>query len=206
MADVFRRLEAATKDFDPEGRDLVRRALELAKLAHASQTRDEGSPYIEHPVSVALYLLDEMGSKDPEEIAAALCHDVLEDSQIAAGELARRTSARVGEIVCTLTKDPIASALVGDARHAAKVARDNRYYHLIAGSDATTRRVKCADRIDNLRSLPRSPEKGKAARYARETRSHVLPIAQATDPKLASEIDALTRALAGAAAGEEPEP
>ncbi|HVO29225.1 MAG TPA: HD domain-containing protein [bacterium] len=192
---LFQRLEAAIAAFDSEGKALVHRALEVARVAHANQTRDEGSPYIDHPVSVALILLEELKSSDPEEIAAALCHDVLEDSQIAAGELARRTTPRVGEIVCALTKDPIASGLTGDARTAAKVARDNRYYHHIAKSDLVTRRVKCSDRIDNLRSLPKSPEKGKAERYARETREHMLPIAKGTDAKLGAEIDKLTRAL-----------
>jgi len=191
--DVFQRLDSALAVLDDAGRDLVHRALDLAKLAHANQVRDEGTAYIEHPVSVALILLTEMGSTDATEIAAAVCHDVLEDSQIAAGELARRTSPRVGEIVATLTKDPIASGLAGEARHAAKVARDNRYYHLIAAADLTVRRVKCADRVDNLRSLPKSPENGKKERYARDTRSHMLPIAKATDPFFAREIDRLTK-------------
>lgn len=193
MKDVFQRLETSIAGFDDAGKDLVHRALDVAKLAHATQTRDEGTPYIVHPVSVALILLDEAGSKDPVEVAAALCHDVLEDSQIAAGELARRTAHRVGEMVAALTKDPIASGLTGEARHAAKVARDNRYYHLIAAADLGIRRVKCADRLDNLRSLPNSPDAEKKARYAADTRTHMLPIAKATDPFFAREIDRLTR-------------
>lgn len=194
--DPFQKLESAITVLDEAGKDLVHRALELAKLAHANQTRDEGSPYIEHPVRVAVSLATEAGSTDPVELSAALCHDVLEDSQIAAGELSRRTSPRVAEIVATLTKDPIASGLTGEARHAAKVARDNRYYHLIAAADVTTRRVKCADRLDNLRSLPGSPEEGKKTRYASETRAHLLPIARTTDPFYAKEIDRLSKELA----------
>ena len=192
MADVFQRLEKAIAGFDEAGKDLVGRALEVARLAHAGQTRDEGSPYIEHPVRVALVLLDECGVKDPVEIAAALTHDVLEDSHIAAGELGRRTTARVGEMVAALTKDNIASDLTGDARTAAKTARDNRYYHHIGASDVSIRRVKCADRVDNLRGVGKSPEKGKAARYAAETRTHLIPIAKATDKYLAKQLDELT--------------
>lgn len=197
-ADLFQKLEKAIAGFDDAGKELVHRALDVAKLAHATQMRDEGTPYIEHPVRVALILLEECNSTDPVEIAAALCHDVLEDSHIAAGELGRRTAPRVGEIVSALTKDPIASDLTGDARKAAKTARDNRYYHHIGEADLTTRRVKCADRLDNLRGVGRSPEKGKAARYAAETRTHLLPIAKVTHKHLASAIedlcDALTRA------------
>ena len=193
MSDVFQRLEKGIAGFDDPGKDLVHRALEVAKLAHAGQTRDEGSPYIEHPVRVALILLDECKVTDPVEIAAALCHDVLEDSHIAAGELGRRTTPRVGEMVAALTKDTIASDLTGDARTAAKTARDNRYYHHIGAADESIRRVKCADRVDNLRGVGASPEKGKAARYAAETRTHLLPIAKATDKHLAKEIEELTQ-------------
>lgn len=188
MADVYARLEKAIGGLDEAGQDLVRRALEIARLAHAGQTRDEGGEYLVHPVRVALIVLDELEVKDPVQIAAALCHDVLEDSQIAAGELSRRTTPRVGEIVAALTKDPIASGLAGDARIAAKTARDNRYYTHIGTADVSTRRVKCADRLDNLRHVEKSPEAGKAKRYAEESRIHLLPIAKATDPKLAAEI------------------
>ena len=192
MADVFQRLEKAIEGFDEAGRDLVHRALEVARIAHTGQMRDEGTPYLEHPVRVALVLLEECKVTDPVEIAAALCHDVLEDSHIAAGELGRRTTPRVGEMVAALTKDKIASDLTGDARLAAKTARDNRYYHHIASADLSIRRVKCADRVDNLRGVGASPEKGKAARYAAETRTHLLPIAKATDEHLAKEIEALS--------------
>ena len=191
--DLFAKFEKAIAGLDEAGKDLVHRALEVARIAHTGQMRDEGTPYIEHPVRVALILIDECKSADPVAIAAALCHDVLEDSHIAAGELGRRTSVRVGEIVAALTKDPIASDLTGDARTAAKTARDNRYYHHIAGADVTTRRVKCADRIDNLRGVAKSPEKGKAERYREETRTHLLPIAKATDKYLAQQIEDLSK-------------
>lgn len=197
MADVFQKLEKAIEGFDEAGKDLVRKALEVARIAHTGQTRDEGTPYIEHPVRVALILLEECGSKDPVEIAAALTHDVLEDSHIAAGELGRRTAVRVGEIVAALTKDKIASDLTGDARVAAKTARDNRYYHHIGEADVTTRRVKLADRVDNLRGVASSPEKGKPERYRAETRTHLLPIAKATDEYLAQQIDDLSKAPKG---------
>ncbi len=188
MADVYAKLEKAIGVLDEAGRDLVGRALDLARLAHAGQTRDEGGEYLLHPVRVALLLLDELKVADPEEIAAALCHDVLEDSQIAAGELGRRTTPRVAEMVAALTKDPIASGLVGEARVAAKTARDNRYYAHIGTADLAVRRVKCADRLDNLRHVHKSPEDGKAKRYAQESRVHMLPIAKATDPKLYEEL------------------
>lgn len=195
-AGVFQRLDAAVAGFDEAGRDLVTRALEVARIAHAGQMRDEGTPYLEHPVRVALVLLEECKVDDPVEIAAALCHDVLEDSHIAAGELGRRTTPRVGEMVAALTKDKIASDLTGDARVAAKTARDNRYYHHIATADLPIRRVKCADRVDNLRHVGSSPEKGKSERYAAETRTHLLPIAKSTDEYLAKEIEALAARFA----------
>lgn len=191
--DVFEQLERAIASFPDDGRDLVHRALDVARLAHQGQTRDEGTPYLEHPARVAVFLATQLGITDPTEIAAALTHDVLEDSQMAAGELGRRTNPRVAEIVAALTKDKIASGLTGDARVAAKTARDNRYYQLIGNADAQIRRVKCADRIDNLRSLDASPEPGKKERYRAETLTHVLPIAKATDARLADEIERLAK-------------
>ncbi len=192
-----RRIEQAAAALEPaSARDLVMRALEVARAAHAGQTRDEGSDYLEHPARVALILLEERGVRDPVELAAALCHDVLEDSPMAAGELGRRTDPKVGEIVAALTKDPIASDLTGEARVAAKTARDNRYYHHIATSELAVRRIKCADRLDNLRGVHKSPEPGKPGRYAAETRDHLLPIAKATDEALAAELEKLVARLA----------
>jgi len=77
----------------------------VARSAHAGQTRgDHGRPYLEHPVEVA-ELLDREGYEEPT-IAAALLHDVVEDSGLTVGDVAESFGIPVGELVAALTEDP----------------------------------------------------------------------------------------------------
>lgn len=157
--------------------DLVQRAYALARRVHADHTRDEGTPYILHPLRVALILAEECHISDPEVIAAALLHDVIEDSaSLTAAELEREFGARVARMVALLTRETV------PPEH--KAQRDEAYYARIAAADADTRRLKCADRLDNLRHIHLSPEPGKAERYKQQTRQHELLIARETDPYL----------------------
>ena len=74
--------EALRHDLIASGRaydfDMIDRAYQLASAAHATQFRRSGEPYICHPISVA-QLLVELGM-DSESVAAALMHDVAEDT------------------------------------------------------------------------------------------------------------------------------
>lgn len=162
--------------------DLVHCAYALARRVHAGHSRDEGTPYILHPLRVALILAEECHIGDPEVIAAALLHDVIEDSAranqpaLAAADLEREFGARVARMVALLTKE------TAPPEH--KLQRDEAYYARIAAAAADTRRLKCADRLDNLRHIHLSPEPGKAERYKQQTRRHELLIARETDPYL----------------------
>jgi guanosine-3',5'-bis(diphosphate) 3'-pyrophosphohydrolase len=94
------RIEAAA-DRSP----LVRSALEQARSDHAGQVRNGsgGTPYIEHPVRVAA-LLDEHGHGD-EVLAAALLHDVVEDSETSLDELREKFGEGVAGLVGAMTDD-----------------------------------------------------------------------------------------------------
>jgi guanosine-3',5'-bis(diphosphate) 3'-pyrophosphohydrolase len=85
--------------------DLLARAYEFARRAHESQRkRGDGSPFIGHPVTVA-GLLDE--ADQPEEVvAAALLHDVVENSGVARAEVEERFGAEVARLVTALSEDP----------------------------------------------------------------------------------------------------
>ena len=85
--------------------ELVRGALEAAREAHAGQIRNGsgGMPYIEHPVAVA-DLLAEHGFGD-EVLAAALLHDVVEESDAGVGEIRARFGEPVGGLVDALTDE-----------------------------------------------------------------------------------------------------
>jgi (p)ppGpp synthase/HD superfamily hydrolase len=85
---------------------LVRNALEQARTDHAGQVRNGsgGMPYIEHPMQVAA-LLDEHGYGDEKVLAAALLHDVVEDSETTLDELREKFGGEVGGLVGAMTDD-----------------------------------------------------------------------------------------------------
>lgn len=84
---------------------LVRAALGMARDAHAGQVRNAsgGRPYIDHPTAVAERLSEHLTGD--EVLAAALLHDVVEDSDLSVEDVRKRCGDRVAEIVATLTDD-----------------------------------------------------------------------------------------------------
>ncbi|HEX3733818.1 MAG TPA: HD domain-containing protein [Solirubrobacterales bacterium] len=97
----FPRLDAATARSA-----LIRDALETAQVSHADQIRNGsgGMPYIEHPMAVA-ELLAEHGVEDEEVLAAALLHDVVEDSYVTVADLRQRFGERPAALVEALSDD-----------------------------------------------------------------------------------------------------
>ena len=84
---------------------VIRAALEMAERAHSGQTRNGsgGMAYIHHPVAVAELLAAE-GFGD-EAVAAALLHDVVEDSDAGVEDVRKRFGVRVADLVAALTDD-----------------------------------------------------------------------------------------------------
>jgi (p)ppGpp synthase/HD superfamily hydrolase len=123
---------------------LVRDALEMARQAHSGQIRNasRGLPYIDHPVAVAerLFML---GCPD-EVLAAALLHDVVEDSELEVEDVRRRSGDRVAELVAALTDDP--SVEPYEARK-----REHRNRVEVAGEDALA--IYAADKLINVTML-----------------------------------------------------
>jgi (p)ppGpp synthase/HD superfamily hydrolase len=142
------RIEAAA-----ERSPLVRAALEKARSDHAGQVRNGsgGMPYVEHPVSVAA-LLEEQGYRD-EVLAAALLHDVVEDSETTVEELRELFGDEVAGMVGALTDDEsIESYRQRKAEHRERVAA--------AGPEALA--IYGADKLTNTRLLRRTyAEKGE---------------------------------------------
>ena len=118
---------------------LIREALATATEAHAGQIRNGagGMPYIEHPVAVA-ELLAEHGWTD-EVLAAALLHDVIEDSETTLDQLRERFGEPVADLVGTLTDDEsIESWRERKAEHRGRVASDGIAPLAIYGADKLT--------------------------------------------------------------------
>jgi GTP pyrophosphokinase len=154
--------------------DLILRAAELAGRAHGTQTRKASRiPYVNHPLRVARAARE--AGLPVEAIAAALLHDVLEDTATTEAELAREMPARVVEIVRKLTK-----SWPDDADAESKELGKPAYYAAIR-NDAEAAAVKLLDRADNLddmrEGLPRLRD--WAERYLRKTEREISAIREA---------------------------
>lgn len=135
------RIEAAA-----ERSPLVRAALEKAREAHAGQIRNGsgGMPYIEHPITVAARL-DEHDYRD-EVLAAALLHDVVEDSETTLDELRELFGDEVAGLVGALTDDEsIESYRERKAEHRERVAAAEPEALAIYGADKLTNVVTLSD-------------------------------------------------------------
>lgn len=149
----------------------VAAALALARRVHEGQLRDEGTPYIEHPLRVALILIEEAGVTDPEMVEAALLHDTVEDGPArTAKEIESTLGTRVARLVECLSDEFRRSGLSRDRRKALYLKR-------IAGAPDDCLLLKLCDRIDNLRSLGRVTNIVKKERMKMETRAYLLPAA-----------------------------
>lgn len=123
---------------------LVRRAYEVASEAHAGQTRNAsgGRPYIDHPVAVAAQLV-EHGFSD-EVLAAALLHDVVEDSDLEVPDIREAGGSRVAELVAVLSDDESL-----DSYEERK--REHRERVEAAGPDALA--IYVADKLTNVEMM-----------------------------------------------------
>jgi guanosine-3',5'-bis(diphosphate) 3'-pyrophosphohydrolase len=145
------RIEAAA-----ERSPLVRTALKRARSAHAGQVRNGsgGMPYVEHPIAVAARL-DEHGY-DEEVLAAALLHDVVEDSGTTLDEIREEFGEGVAGMVGALTDD---EAL--DSYRERKAEHRER----VAAADGEALAIYASDKLTNVRTLRAAHEaEGDAVR------------------------------------------
>lgn len=145
------RIEAAA-----ERSPLVRNALEQARSDHAGQTRNGsgGMPYVEHPVSVAA-LLDEHGYGEVV-LAAALLHDVVEDSETGLDELREKFGEEVAGLVGAMTDDEE----IEDYRE-----RKAEHRERLAAAPVEALAIYGADKLTNSRTLRDAyAEEGDAVR------------------------------------------
>jgi (p)ppGpp synthase/HD superfamily hydrolase len=148
---------------------LVQRAAQLAAAVHRGALRDEGTPYIRHPLRVALILVEELGIVDTVLVCAALLHDVIEESEdIDYASLSETFGEEVAQLVLCLTDEFKASDVP-------RAASKKRYLERIARESDRCLIVKLCDRLDNLRSLKYSPRRDKTLYMQEETRQHLLP-------------------------------
>ena len=154
----------------PEQVERVREAHEYAENAHEGQKRRSGEAYITHPIAVAGILADLR--MDGATIAAAVLHDVVEDTVVSTADLETRFGAEVADLVDGVTKlDQIRFKNRKEAQ-----AESFRKMVLAMVRDIRVIMVKLADRVHNMRTLDAMPP-AKRRLVARETLDIYAPIA-----------------------------
>ena len=168
---------------------LVERAYAFAQRAHSGQTRASGAPYIEHSLAVA-DILATLGLP-ASALAAALLHDVVEDSATSVTELKKQFGAEVAALVDGVTKltkqvqrveqsgsagDRPGEAVRDPERMSTDQAETIRKTFLAMGDDVRVVLIKLADRLHNMRTLSFLPV-GKQRRIAQETLDIFAPLA-----------------------------
>ncbi len=163
-------------NLSPHDRALIERAYHKAENAHAGQFRQSGEPYFTHCVEVAR-ILTEM-KLDAEAIAAALMHDIIEDTSVTADELRKEFGDKIAAMVEGVTKLDRLPIKESD-RRSRNVDRGLEYIRkvlLTLEDDVRVVLIKLADRLHNMRTLGYMTD-DKQRRIAQETMDIFAPLA-----------------------------
>jgi GTP pyrophosphokinase len=179
---------------------MIERAYHLAEAAHVQQKRSSGEPYITHPLAVAGILAQI--KLDPPTIAAALMHDVVEDTPVKLDDIRAQFGNEIANLVDAVTKlskregikqefaAPTVSANGTGTPNANSKDQPNETFNYRTNRDAESLRkmmlglvsdtrvviIKLADRLHNMRTLDAVPPE-KQRRIARETLDIYAPLA-----------------------------
>jgi GTP diphosphokinase / guanosine-3',5'-bis(diphosphate) 3'-diphosphatase len=151
--------------------DIIDRAYVYSARVHEGQVRLSGEPYLSHPLEVGKILADMR--LDVESIAAALLHDVIEDTPATKEDIQDMFGPGVAHIVEGVTK---LSALPFSNK-VAQQAESLRKMILAMADDIRVVLIKLADRIHNMRTLKYHKNPDKQAAIAQETLDIYAPIA-----------------------------
>ena len=164
-------LISKVQTYDPslDGSWLMR-VYELADRAHDGQHRASGESYIEHPLAVAAILADLQ--MDRQTIAAALLHDVVEDTTITSEQVAAEFGDEIAALVEGVTK---LTRIPYQCKEDAQVENLRKMFMAMA-KDIRVIIIKLADRLHNMRTLGSLREEKQRA-IARETLDIYSPIA-----------------------------
>jgi len=151
--------------------DTVNKAYHFALEAHQNQRREEGVPYIIHPVAVAKILTDL--KLDSATITTGLLHDTIEDTNVTYESVKEQFGEEVANLVDGVTK---ISELENKASPDSK-AENFRKLILATSKDIRVLLVKLADRLHNMRTIQFVKDKDKIIRKAKETMEIYAPLA-----------------------------
>ncbi len=149
---------------------LIRRAYEFSAKAHTGQVRESGEPYVSHLLEVA-YILAEW-HMDSDTIAAALMHDVVEDTGVSVEQVEKEFGEEIAHLVDGVTK-------ISSIHYSSREELQVEFFRKMLLSMARDIRIiliKLADRMHNMRTLDHLPRE-KQVRIAQETRDIYAPLA-----------------------------
>ena len=170
-AEVQELLAKMREHFPKADLDVLGEAYQFAAQAHHAQTRASGEPYINHSVTVAATLVDLR--LDPVTIAAALLHDVAEDTGVTLNEVQARFGTEIASLVDGVTKLGKIEWMSREERQAESL----RKMFLAMASDIRIVLIKLADRLHNMRTIQYLPE-WKQRRTSQETLDIYAPLAE----------------------------
>ncbi|MCZ8196441.1 MAG: RelA/SpoT family protein [Flavobacterium sp.] len=150
---------------------LIRKAFDLAVDAHKDQRRKSGEAYIFHPIAVAKIVASEIGL-GATSIAAALMHDVVEDTDITVEDIEKMFNKKVAQLVEGLTK----ISQVKKDLNVSMQAENFRKMLLTLNDDVRVILIKLADRLHNMQTMGSMPEY-KQVKIASETLYIYAPLA-----------------------------
>nr|WP_207683561.1 bifunctional (p)ppGpp synthetase/guanosine-3',5'-bis(diphosphate) 3'-pyrophosphohydrolase [Desulfonema magnum] len=151
--------------------DLVDRAYIYSARVHDGQVRLSGEPYLSHPLEVAGILADM--NLDVVSVAAALLHDVIEDTHATEEEIKEMFGPEVCHIVAGVTKLSKLPFYTSQARQAESI----RKMLLAMADDIRVILIKLADRIHNMRTLKYHKKEEKKKKISQETLDIYAPLA-----------------------------
>ena len=128
---------------------LILKAAAFAAHKHKDHRRKDANatPYINHPLAVALALCEKGGVEDPAILAAGLLHDTIEDTETTYEELRGQFGARIAGLVVEVT----------DTKFLGKKTRKRLQVSRARRASAAAQQIKLADKLCNLRDILASP-------------------------------------------------
>ncbi|MEO8516312.1 MAG: RelA/SpoT family protein [Flavobacterium sp.] len=164
-------LRISYQTLTPEDKKLIRKAFDVAVEAHQDQRRKSGEAYIFHPIAVAKIVAGEIGL-GATAIAAALMHDVVEDTDITVQDIEKLFNPKVAQLVAGLTK----IAQVQKDMNISMQAENFRKMLLTLNDDVRVIIIKLADRLHNMQTMD-SMVDYKQVKIASETLYIYAPLA-----------------------------
>lgn len=155
----------------------VEEAFEVARREHGPQTRHSGELFVTHPLTVATYLSEYR--LDADALAAALLHDIAEDTLVTIGEIEEMFGPDVAKLVSGVTKlKEVTEGVASERQMSGQELQQATFQRLFQAmtEDVRTVIIKIFDRLHNMRTIDALPPEKQIAK-SKETLSVFAPLA-----------------------------